>query len=78
MSNKCSRCGKQRVVVKTKKEKVGNSYIISREMSCPDKECQKQVEKVLSNEAKKRVFIKSEQLKREEERKKRIASNLKG
>lgn len=78
MSNKCSRCGKERVVVKTRKEKVGSSYVFYREMSCPDKECQKQVDKVLSNEAKKRVFIKDEQLKREEERKKRIAGNFKG
>ena len=78
MSNKCSLCGKERVVVKTRKEKVGNSYVISREMSCPDPECQKKVEKTLFNEAKKRSFIKGEQLKREQERKKRVANSLKG
>jgi len=47
-------------------------------MSCPDSECQKKVEKTLFNEAKKRSFIKGEQLKREEERKIRIANSLKG
>ena len=78
MSNKCSLCGKERVVVKTRKEKVGRSYIFYREMSCPDLECQKKVEKTLFNEAKKRSFIKGEQLRREEERKKRVANSLKG
>ncbi|MCX6705639.1 MAG: hypothetical protein NTV24_00845 [Candidatus Woesebacteria bacterium] len=77
MSNKCSRCGKERIVVKSLKEKVGSSYVFYREMSCPDADCQKLVEKVLSNEAKKRVFIKDEQLKRENERKIRIANSLK-
>jgi len=78
MSNKCSLCGKERVVVKTQEEKVGGSYVYWREMSCPDSECQKKVEKTLFNEAKKRSFIKGEQLKREEERKIRIANSLKG
>jgi len=78
MSNKCSLCGKERVVVKTRREKVGGSYVLYREMSCPDKECQKKVEKTLFNEAKKRNYIKGEQLKREEERKIRIANSLKG
>lgn len=78
MSNKCSLCGKERVVVKTRREKVGSSYVISREMSCPDKECQKKVEKTLFNELKKRNLIKDEQLRREEERKKRVANSLKG
>lgn len=77
MSNKCSLCGKERVVVKTRREKVGSSYVISREMSCPDKECQKKVEKTLFNEARKRNLIKDEQLRREEERKKRVANSLK-
>lgn len=77
MSNKCSLCGKERIVIKTRKEKVGSSYVISREMSCPDPECQKKVEKTLTNELKKRNLIKDEQLRREEERKKRVANSLK-
>jgi len=78
MSNKCTRCGKERIAIKTYKQKVGGSYVYWREMSCPDSECQKKVEKTLFNEAKKRSFIKGEQLKREEERKIRIANSLKG
>ncbi len=77
MSNRCSLCGKERVVVKTRKEKVGSSYVLYREMSCPDSECQKKVEKTLTNELKKRNLIKDEQLRREEERKKRVANSLK-
>ena len=77
MSNKCNRCGKERVVVKTHKEKVGSSYVFYREMTCPDKECQKRVDDVLSKEKVKRDNLKIEQLKREEERKKRSADSHK-
>ena len=77
MSNKCNRCGKERIVVKTRKEKVGSSYIVSREMSCPDKECQKKVDEILSKEKTKRDNVKIEQVKREEERKERVANSHK-
>lgn len=77
MSNKCSLCGKERVVVKTRKEKVGSSYVFYREMSCPDAECQKKVEKTLTNEKNKRALIKDEQLKREKERQLRVANSSK-
>lgn len=77
MSNKCSRCGKERIVVKTRKEKVGTSYVVSREMSCPDKECQKKVDEILSREKTKRDNVKIEQVKREEERKERVANSHK-
>lgn len=50
-SNPCTRCGKQRVDGKTWKEKVtnffGTSVIIHTETVCPDKECQKIVEKTM-------------------------------
>lgn len=75
MSNKCTRCGKERVVTKTYKQKVGTSYVCWREMACSDPECQKKVNKGLSNEKKKRTEIKNEQNKREEERKQRLADN---
>lgn len=75
MSNKCNRCGKERVVIKTRREKVGSSYVISREMSCPDKECQKKVNEILSKEKTKRDNVRIEQIKREEERKQRVASS---
>lgn len=38
------RCGKERIVVKTWKEKFGDSVIINTESVCPDKECQKKVD----------------------------------
>ena len=43
-SNPCMRCGKERIVVKTWKEKFGDSVIINTESVCPDKECQKKVD----------------------------------
>jgi hypothetical protein len=77
MSNKCNRCGKERIVVKTRREKVGSSYVVSREMSCPDKECQKKVDEILSKEKTKRDNVRIEQVKREEERKERVANSHK-
>jgi hypothetical protein len=77
MTNKCNRCGKERIVVKTRKEKVGSSYVVSREMSCPDKECQKKVDDILSKEKTKRDNVRIEQVKREEERKERVANSHK-
>jgi len=43
-SNPCIRCGKERIVVRTWKEKIYSSIIINTEMACPDKECQKKVD----------------------------------
>lgn len=43
-SNRCTRCGKERIVARTWKEKFDNSVIINTEMVCPDKDCQKKVE----------------------------------
>lgn len=64
-------------MTKTYKEKVGDTYVFYREMSCPDPECQKRVEKALAAEKKKRTLIKKEQDKREQERKTRIANSRK-
>lgn len=44
-NNSCWRCGKERVVVRSWKEKVGNSIITTTETACPDVECQKLVDK---------------------------------
>jgi len=77
MSNKCARCGKERIAIKTYKQKVGGSYVYWREMACSDPECQKKVNKSLSNEKQKRTRIKNEQNKREEERKQRLADSNK-
>ena len=54
MASKCTVCGKERVVAKTYKEKVGSTYVFYREMICSDPECQKKVEKILAKELEKR------------------------
>jgi hypothetical protein len=43
-SNPCSRCGKERIIVKTWKEKIGDLTIINTDTTCPNPECQKKVE----------------------------------
>lgn len=43
--NYCWRCGKERIITKTWKEKVNNSVVTTTETACPDKECQMTVEK---------------------------------
>ncbi|MFH1864029.1 MAG: hypothetical protein ABIJ85_03955 [bacterium] len=77
MSNKCTTCGKERIVIKTYKEKIGTSCVTFKEMTCPDPECQKRINKVLSSERAKRQRIKDEKERAELERKKTIAENLK-
>ncbi|MFC1625763.1 hypothetical protein ACFL1Q_01890 [Patescibacteria group bacterium] len=72
MSNKCIRCGKDRFIVKTYKERVGSSYVTYNDTSCPDPECQKKVEKGIQKEKIKRTKIKNDQDKREAERASRI------
>ncbi len=42
-TNLCMRCGKDRVVAKIWQEKMGNSTVITKEMVCPDEDCQKKV-----------------------------------
>lgn len=64
----CTRCGKPRIVVKSYEEKVDNSTVTYTITECSDPECQKQVNKTLLSEKKKRQFIKDEQVKREEAR----------
>lgn len=44
-SNPCSRCGTERVLLRTWTEKTDNSVIVNREMICPNPECQKEVVK---------------------------------
>ena len=63
--NICTRCGKLRVTVKTYKEKVGNSVVICTINECPDKLCQKIVEKQLRDDEKRRILVRDDQKKRE-------------
>ncbi|MBI4973602.1 hypothetical protein HZC27_03265 [Candidatus Roizmanbacteria bacterium] len=44
-SNPCVRCGTERIVARTWKEKMDNSTIVNTEMVCPNPDCQKQVVK---------------------------------
>jgi hypothetical protein len=50
----CVRCGKQRIVLSVKEEKIGNSTISTTETICPDPECQKKVDGMLNIEQEKR------------------------
>ncbi|HUC94463.1 MAG TPA: hypothetical protein VMR19_00460 [Candidatus Saccharimonadales bacterium] len=50
----CIGCGKQRIVVATHEERVGNSVVVYKETICPDPECQKKVEVTLAKELEKR------------------------
>ncbi len=50
----CTRCGKQRVVIGTHEEVIGNSTVIYTDTECPDKDCQSQVEDKLVKEREKR------------------------
>lgn len=69
--NPCSRCGKERIVSKTWKEKIktgfGDSIVIHTENVCPDKECQKLVNKELNAQKAKRDKIKVEREQRADE-----------
>lgn len=42
--NPCIRCGKERKIIRTWKEKVYDSIIINTESACPDPECQRKVD----------------------------------
>lgn len=70
--NPCIICGKERVIVKTFKEKVGNSVVISTITECPDKDCQKKVEEILEKEQMNRTRAQKEFKKQEIEKLKRI------
>ncbi len=56
-TNLCIRCGKQRVVVKTKKEYINSSLVYTTITSCPDASCQKIVDAMLHKEKKVRQKI---------------------
>ncbi len=41
--NLCIRCGSERVVLKIWKEQMGTSTVVTKEMICPNNDCQKKV-----------------------------------
>lgn len=63
-TNPCTRCGKERIVAKTWKEKIetysGISVVVHTETICPDKACQALVDKELEVQRKKREKIKTD------------------
>jgi hypothetical protein len=54
--------------VATRKEKVGNTFVIYKETICPDPDCQEKVEKILAQEKEKRQQSISNQKQRIAER----------
>ena len=53
--NVCYRCGKERVVTKIWKERMGNSIVENTETMCPDKECQKTINQDIRKQKTKRL-----------------------
>lgn len=73
--NPCSRCGKERIIIRSWKEKIDGSVITNTETACPDKECQKEVEKINKKQQERSAALKRESEKRLQSRK---ASSKKG
>jgi len=67
--NPCSRCGKERVVVRIWKEKVDSSVITNTETACPDKACQMEVDKINKKQQERSAALKRESEKRLQSRK---------
>jgi hypothetical protein len=62
--NPCSRCGTQRIVVKTWTEKIGNNMATMEETACPDPACQKEVDLENQKQSDKRRLIKEKNAER--------------
>jgi len=73
--NICFRCGKERIIIKVWKEKIGNSVVENTETACPDKECQKATEKDIKKQKDKRLQL--EKRKRDSLRDRKRAVNKK-
>lgn len=56
-SNPCIRCGKERIVAKTWTEQVGQSLMTRTDTICPDKDCQREVDKDIEEKKQKREAI---------------------
>ena len=67
--NPCSRCGTERIIVRTWKEKVDSSVIINTETACPNKECQVEVDKINKKQQERSAALKRESEKRLQNRK---------
>ena len=67
----CPVCGKDRIIVREFKERIGNATVVNTLTSCPDKNCQARLDDRLAKEKKVRDGMKLEAEKRLQERKKR-------
>lgn len=57
VGNPCFRCGKQRIVVSTKRERVGGSWVTTTQTTCPDPECQAKVDMQMEKERNARASL---------------------
>lgn len=75
IDNPCTRCGRQRKVIRKWKEKVetnfGSAIVWHEETACPNKECQEAVDKELAVQTAKRNKIKADQEQRRADRMKK-------
>lgn len=60
VGNYCSRCGTERIIIRTWKEKIDSSIIINTETACPNKECQIEVEKINRKQQERTAALKRE------------------
>lgn len=80
MSNLCTRCGKERIIIKEWTEEIASERRIGKIYhtltSCPDPECQKKVDQTLALEKQKNEVRQAERIEKEkvqkEERQKRM------
>jgi len=68
-SNPCIRCGRERVFVRSWEEKIGESIIINTQTTCPNPECQKEVDKDNKKQRDRMTAMRNKSLERAEERK---------
>lgn len=70
IANACSRCGKQRIISRTWDESIdtlrGKVKISYSDSQCPDKECQKIVNKELLVEEQKRIKLRDDKEKKKQ------------
>ncbi len=70
--NLCTRCGKQRIVVKTWEENSGNSVLFCTTTACPDPKCQEIVDRKLAAQKQKK-----EDTVRDREKRRELAKGIK-
>ncbi|MFZ6035351.1 MAG: hypothetical protein ACOYUB_04380 [Patescibacteria group bacterium] len=71
-SNTCYRCGKERIFVRSWKERIGNSVVVTKEMACPDLECQKKVDEENHKRTNKFMEAKAKRINRIKDKRKKL------